>query len=140
MLPSTEKMMSSGRITFLNAANLARRGILRNAGRTGGPSAGRQRWGAVPSVVNEARFFREFLAFAQQSGVRYNVIEAFDQPWKRLLEGTVGGYWGIFDGALEPKFPMTGPVVEDARWAFGVGAGLGSILSGSRTSVGAGSP
>ena len=28
---------------------------------------------------------------------RVNVIEAFDQPWKRALEGTVGGHWGLFD-------------------------------------------
>ena len=92
-------------------------------GETGWPSAGRQRWGAVPSIVNQARFIREFLVFAQQSGIRYNVIEAFDQPWKRLLEGTVGGYWGIFDSHGEPKFAMNGPVAEDARWIFGLAAG-----------------
>jgi len=23
------------------------------------------------------------------------LIEAYDQPWKRQLEGTVGGYWGL---------------------------------------------
>jgi glucan 1,3-beta-glucosidase len=32
-------------------------------------------------------------------------VEAFDQPWKRLLEGTVGGYWGVYDDKRrEPKF------------------------------------
>ena len=32
---------------------------------------------------------------ARTSGV--NLIEAFDQPWKRQLEGAVGGHWGMFD-------------------------------------------
>lgn len=93
-------------------------------GETGWPSAGRQRWGAVPSMVNEARFLREFLVYAQEEKINYNVIEAFDQPWKRVLEGTVGGYWGIFNSQLEAKFPMTGPVVEDPEWTKGIIAGL----------------
>ena len=48
------------------------------------------------------------------------VIEAFDQPWKRKLEGTVGGYWGLYDDDLRDKFPLSGPVVEDARWWIGL--------------------
>ena len=97
-------------------------------GETGWPSAGRQRWQAVPSRVNEARFFREFLNFVGQSGLAYNVIEAFDQPWKRKLEGTVGGYWGLYDDDLEDKFPLAGPVVEEARWAWGLAAGVGLAI------------
>ncbi len=93
-------------------------------GETGWPSAGRQRWGAVPSVVNEARFLREFLVLAEKEKINYNVIEAFDQPWKRGLEGTVGGYWGIFNSQLEAKFPMTGPVIEEVDWMKGPIAGL----------------
>ena len=97
-------------------------------GETGWPSAGRQRWQAVPSRVNEARFFREFLNFAGQTGLAYNVIEAFDQPWKRKLEGTVGGYWGLYDDDLNDKFPLTGPVVEEPRWAWGLAAGAGLAI------------
>ncbi len=37
------------------------------------------------------------LALAKREKYRVNVIEAFDQPWKRALEGTVGGHWGLFD-------------------------------------------
>ena len=37
----------------------------------------------------------------------YNIIEAFDQPWK-TFEGSVGAYWGLFDNAREPKFAWTG--------------------------------
>ena len=93
-------------------------------GETGWPSAGRQRREAIPSRVNQARYIREFLGWANAQGVRYNVIEAFDQPWKRQLEGTVGGYWGLYDDALREKFPLEGPVVEEPGWALGIEAGL----------------
>jgi exo-beta-1,3-glucanase (GH17 family) len=93
-------------------------------GETGWPSAGRERREAVPSRVNQARYVREFLTWAEASGVRYNLIEAFDQPWKRRLEGTVGGYWGLYDDALEEKFPLQGPVVEEPHWRAGILAGL----------------
>jgi exo-beta-1,3-glucanase (GH17 family) len=47
----------------------------------------------VPSRVNEAKFMRGFVAMAEANGWHYNLIEAFDQPWKRASEGAVGGYW-----------------------------------------------
>ena len=100
-------------------------------GETGWPSAGRPRQGASASVVNEARYLREFLDYAGRVRMPYNVIEAFDQPWKRALEGTVGGYWGIFDAHAKPKFAMQGPVVEEPRWWLGWlagAAGLGMFL------------
>lgn len=81
-------------------------------GETGWPSQGRQRFGAKPSVVNEARYIREFIQTAQARQWQYNIIEAVDQPWKRGLEGTVGGYWGVFDVAMQPKFPLQGGVAE----------------------------
>jgi glucan 1,3-beta-glucosidase len=98
-------------------------------GETGWPSAGRPRREARASVVNEARYLREFLRYAATVHMPYNVIEAFDQPWKRAQEGTVGGYWGIFDAQARPKFAMTGPVVEIPDWWLGwlagaAGAGL----------------
>src|SRR5579864_8439715 len=68
-------------------------------GELGWPSRGRMREGARPSPSDQARFILETLAFAKRDHVRVNVIEAFDQPWKRWLEGTVGGQWGIFDRA-----------------------------------------
>ncbi len=89
-------------------------------GETGWPSAGRARRDAVPSRVNEAAYLRGFVAWAQAHGQRYNLIEAFDQPWKRALEGTVGGSWGIYDSRAHPKFAWSGPVTEDPRawWAL----------------------
>ncbi|TAL73647.1 MAG: glycoside hydrolase family 17 [Rhodanobacter sp.] len=98
-------------------------------GETGWPSEGRPRRGAAASRVNEARYLREFLDYAASVHMPYNVIEAFDQPWKRAQEGTVGGYWGIFDAHAQPKFPMQGPVVEIPRWWLGWLAGaLGAAL------------
>jgi glucan 1,3-beta-glucosidase len=97
-------------------------------GETGWPSAGRQRQAADASVVNEARYLRGFLDYAAKVHMPYNVIEAFDQPWKRAQEGTVGGYWGIFDAQAQPKFPMTGPVVEVSRWWLGWLAGLAGAM------------
>ncbi len=85
-------------------------------GEIGWPSAGRTRAVAKPSLVNEARFLRTFAANAESHGVRYNIIEAIDQPWKRVPEGTVGGYWGILDADRHLKFPLTGPVSEWPSW------------------------
>ena len=82
-------------------------------GETGWPSAGRQREESKPSRVNQARYIREFVHRAHAEGWDYNLIEAIDQPWKRRLEGTVGGFWGMLDAdSLEPKFPLAGTVAE----------------------------
>jgi glucan 1,3-beta-glucosidase len=110
-------------------------------GEVGWPSRGRRREGAVPSLVNQARFVREFVGAAATHGLRYNVIEAFDQPWKRRLEGTVGGHWGVLDADGAEKFALRGPVVEDPEWARGVlAAALGAMafalfFPGTRTRV-----
>ncbi|KLD63003.1 glycoside hydrolase family 17 [Dyella japonica] len=98
-------------------------------GETGWPSQGRPRREASASLVNEARYLREFLLYAGSVDMPYNVIEAFDQPWKREQEGTVGGYWGIFDVNAKPKFSMQGPVVEEPNWIAGWIAGAaGAVL------------
>lgn len=106
-------------------------------GETGWPSAGRPRQAASASVVNEARYLREFLRYAATVHMPYNVIEAFDQPWKRAQEGTAGGYWGIFDAQARPKFAMRGPVTEEPHWWAGwlagvAGAALFALFGGWR--------
>jgi glucan 1,3-beta-glucosidase len=68
-------------------------------GETGWPSAGRMRDAALPSLSNQARAIHDILARGKRDGFRVNVIEAYDQPWKRFLEGTVGGHWGLLDDA-----------------------------------------
>lgn len=92
-------------------------------GETGWPSRGRNRFGAQPSLVNEARFVREFSLTALKEGLKYNIIEAFDQPWKRQLEGTVGGYWGLYNADGKVKFSFFGPIAENANWMRGLACG-----------------
>ena len=97
-------------------------------GEVGWPSAGRMRDGARPSLVNEARFVRAFVALARSSGLDYNAVEAFDQPWKRALEGTVGGHWGLLDAERRPKFALSGPVSDDPDWLWH--GGLAALFAG----------
>lgn len=97
-------------------------------GEAGWPSAGRQREVAIPSRVNQARFIRGFVARARSEGWRYNLIEAFDQPWKRLQEGAVGGYWGLFDAQRRDKGVLAGPVSDLPGWRGLLGLAL--LLAG----------
>src|SRR5215468_8897465 len=94
-------------------------------GEFGWPSAGRMREGARPSPADQARVLHEVLSLAKQQSYRVNVIEAYDQPWKRQLEGTVGGHWGLFDGhARSPKFSWGQPVSNHPGWKWQAGAGV----------------
>ena len=105
-------------------------------GETGWPSEGRQRETAVPSRVNEAKFIRGFVAMAEHEGWRYNLIEAFDQPWKRGSEGAVGGYWGLFDADRQDKGVLAGPVSNVPHWKEWLAVGglifLGTLMLGGR--------
>ena len=85
-------------------------------GESGWPAVGRQRGTAVPSVVNEARFIRELIQVANRQGFDYNIVEAFNQPWKSNSEGVVGANWGMLSIDREPVFPLTGPVMEKPDW------------------------
>ncbi len=86
-------------------------------GETGWPSRGRMREGALPSPADQARVLHEVLALAKRENYRVNPIEAFDQPWKRYLEGTVGGHWGLLDAyRREPKFAWGAPVSNHPFW------------------------
>lgn len=94
-------------------------------GETGWPSEGRMREGALPSRTNQARVVSEILALAKAEKFRVNLIEAYDQPWKRALEGTVGGYWGLMDASTRaPKYPAGQPISNFPRWRSEMGAGL----------------
>ena len=98
-------------------------------GETGWPAAGRQRDGAVAGRVEQSAFVRDLLLLRPSIAQDFNVIEAFDQPWKRSFEGAMGGYWGLFDAHGQPRVRLSGTVVEDANWWHGfVGAGLGAGL------------
>jgi exo-beta-1,3-glucanase (GH17 family) len=94
-------------------------------GEFGWPSAGRMREGALPSPVTQARALHEVLARAKRQDYRVNLIEAYDQPWKRQLEGTVGGHWGIRDAyQRQPKFIWGGAVSNHPQWPWQAAAGV----------------
>lgn len=94
-------------------------------GEVGWPSAGRMREGALPSPANQARVIQDVLAAAKRGNFRVNVIEAFDQPWKRALEGTVGGHWGLFDDAgRAPKFVWGQAVSNHPHWKMQAVGGI----------------
>ena len=94
-------------------------------GETGWPSAGRMREGARPSPADQARVMHDVLLVAKRGGYRVNLIEAFDQPWKRALEGTVGGHWGVYDGqSRAPKFAWGEPVSNHPHWILQAALGF----------------
>jgi exo-beta-1,3-glucanase (GH17 family) len=94
-------------------------------GETGWPSEGRMREGALPSRTNQARVVSEILLLAKQENFRVNLIEAYDQPWKRQLEGTVGGYWGLFDSVRRAlKYPPGEPISNFPLWKWQLAAGM----------------
>ncbi len=98
-----------------------------SVGETGWPSRGRWRGDAAPSRVNEAVFLRKFVGLADRDHVDYNLIEAFDQNWKYHDEGIAGANWGIWNAARQPKFPLSGPVIEMPHWPLY--AGIAIILA-----------
>src|ERR1700741_1103546 len=94
-------------------------------GGPGWPSEGRMREGALPSRTSQARVVSEILDTAKREGFRVNLIEAYDQPWKRQLEGTVGGYWGLFDAfQREVKYPPGAAVSNFPSWKLYMGCGM----------------
>jgi len=97
-------------------------------GEAGWPSRGRMREGARPSPADQARVLHELVANSHGGKFNVNLIEAFDQPWKRRLEGTVGGYWGLFDGLRRVKFEWGAPVSNHPFWLWQAAVGL--LLAG----------
>ncbi|TMK49585.1 MAG: beta-(1-6) glucans synthase [Alphaproteobacteria bacterium] len=94
-------------------------------GETGWPSQGRMREGALPSRTNQARVVSEILLLAKQENFRVNLIEAYDQPWKRQLEGTVGGYWGLLDAVHRAlKYPPGEAISNFPLWKWQMGSGM----------------
>ncbi|HVG51466.1 MAG TPA: glycosyltransferase, partial [Xanthobacteraceae bacterium] len=77
----------------------------------GWPSGGYNRAESEPGRMEQATITREFVSRAENIGIDYNIIEAFDQPWK-TFEGSVGSYWGLFDATRTAKFSWTGPIVN----------------------------
>jgi cellulose synthase/poly-beta-1,6-N-acetylglucosamine synthase-like glycosyltransferase/exo-beta-1,3-glucanase (GH17 family) len=96
----------------------------------GWPSSGYNRRAAVPGKFEQAGIMRGFVARAHALGIDYNLIEAYDQPWK-TIEGSVGAYWGLFDNQTrQPKFVWAGPVSDAESWKIAaVAVAVGVLLS-----------
>jgi len=85
----------------------------------GWPSAGYNRGAAQPGQIEQATVLREFVTQANRLGIPYNVIEAYDQPWKSF-EGSVGAYWGVLDASRHAKFTLDGPIGIPDYWKIAV--------------------
>jgi exo-beta-1,3-glucanase (GH17 family)/cellulose synthase/poly-beta-1,6-N-acetylglucosamine synthase-like glycosyltransferase len=95
----------------------------------GWPSAGYNFQKSDPGRIEQATVLRDFTARAEAYGIDYNLIEAFDQPWK-TNEGSVGAYWGVFDASRQAKFAWTGLVSDpDYGKVAGLAVLLGLLLS-----------
>lgn len=82
----------------------------------GWPSNGRTIKQADASQANQAKFLRRFIQRAEQENMVFYVMEAFDQPWKSDIEGSVGGHWGVFDSFRDPKFEPDRPIIAIPQW------------------------
>ncbi len=99
-------------------------------GETGWPSRGRMREGALPSRTNQARVISEILDLAKHEKFRINLIEAYDAPWKRQWEGTVGGNWGLFDGEhRQLKYPPGVAITNYPFWTLQMGSGMALAIA-----------
>jgi exo-beta-1,3-glucanase (GH17 family)/cellulose synthase/poly-beta-1,6-N-acetylglucosamine synthase-like glycosyltransferase len=95
----------------------------------GWPSGGYNMQAADPGRIEQASILRDFISRAEAYGIDYNIVEAFDQPWK-TNEGGVGMYWGVFDASRNAKFSWAGLVHDPDHWKVaGLAVLLGLLLS-----------
>ena len=117
-LPYWEKLESSGALPYvmdkIKRIRQAYPGKPIWVGEIGWPSDGDNFGDAHASRPEQARIIREFAQDAKRMGVEYNVIEAFDQPWKTAIEGSPGPHWGVLDADRQPKWQLRG-AVEPSR-------------------------
>ena len=83
------------------------------------------RGSALPSRVNQARVVSEILDLARRENFRVNLFEAYDEAWKREIEGTVGGSWGLFDSVRRTlKYPPGIPISNFPLWKLQMRSGM----------------
>ncbi|MCW8969719.1 MAG: glycosyltransferase [Rhodospirillales bacterium] len=97
-----------GRYEALRAAYPGKRVVVAEFG---WPSRGYNLRDADTGPLLQAEIIRNFVSAAAERDIAFNIIEAFDQPWK-TREGSVGAYWGILTADGKPKFPLEGTVQE----------------------------
>jgi exo-beta-1,3-glucanase (GH17 family) len=94
-------------------------------GEIGWPSEGRMRGSALPSRTNQARVVSEVLDLARRENFRVNLFEAYDESWKREIEGAVGGSWGLFDSVQRTlKYPPGLPISNFPLWKLQMCGGM----------------
>ncbi len=78
---------------------------------TGWPSNGVDHGPSEATLLNQAIYTREVSKYLSAKKIRYNIIEAFDQPWKIFgTEKHAGGSFGVFDDQGREKFALSGPL------------------------------
>jgi exo-beta-1,3-glucanase (GH17 family)/cellulose synthase/poly-beta-1,6-N-acetylglucosamine synthase-like glycosyltransferase len=75
------------------------------------PSNGVDRGPSQANLLTQATYVRTITKYLEGRKIRYNIIEAFDQPWKIFgSEKHAGGSFGIFDDHGREKFALSGPL------------------------------
>lgn len=87
-------------------------------GEFGWPSRGYNNRAAKASPMLQIEMIGSFVALAQREGWSYNIVEAFDQPWKGVHEGSVGPYWGLYNAKREPKFRFDQETLLNPYWPY----------------------
>ncbi len=85
-------------------------------GEIGWPTFGRNRKEAIPGIPEQAQLIAEVHSLAQKMHLDYNIIEAFDQPWKGVTEGSAGAYWGLFTAEREAKHELGAKSERYPNW------------------------
>lgn len=115
-------------LRLLNQCRRAHPGLPFIVGEVGWPSAGRQRGAQIASRKFQGDFLAEFAGLAAQQSLYFNVVEAFDQPWKAAAEGAVGANWGVLDAERRAKVSADGSVSEAPRWRTQAGISVLILL------------
>lgn len=93
-------------------------------GEFGWPSSGYNNERAEATLPNQIAAISGFLEMAKAQKWSYNIVEAFDQPWKGVHEGSVGPYWGLFDINKTPKFQFVEQTIVNPLWRYQMGASV----------------
>lgn len=93
-------------------------------GEFGWPSSGYNNERAEATLPNQIAAISGFLEMAKAQKWSYNIVEAFDQPWKGVHEGSVGPYWGLFDINKKPKFQFVEETIVNPLWRYQMGASV----------------
>ena len=93
-------------------------------GEFGWPSSGYNNERAEATLTNQINAITGFLEVVKKEKWSYNIVEAFDQPWKGVHEGSVGPYWGMFDINKMPKFSFEEHTIINPLWRYQMAGSL----------------